>query len=31
MVKYYYTYEIFVDDFDSKLNGCYYYGKRESS
>lgn len=30
MVKYYYTYEIFVDDCDSKLNGCYYYGKRES-
>lgn len=31
MIKYYYTYEIYVDDSNSSLNGCYYFGKRESN
>lgn len=31
MQKYYYLYEIYIDDDSSNLNGCYYYGKRESS
>lgn len=30
-MKYYYTYEIYVDDADSSLDGCYYFGKRESN
>ena len=28
---YYYTYEIYIDDADSSLDGCYYYGKHETS
>lgn len=31
MTRYYYTYEVFIDDPSSSLNGCYYYGKRESN
>ena len=31
MVKYYYTYQIFINDSSSTLDGCYYFGKREST
>ncbi len=31
MIKYYYTYQIFIDDPSSTLDGCYYFGKREST
>lgn len=31
MIKYYYLYEIFIEDPTSGLNGHYYYGKKEST